>query len=459
MSGELQRTGKTVFRGKAAVGGVKHKRRASHAAKLRGRKLVFEPLEDRRLLAGDLGVRFQFTDVSGNLIPSLQVGTEFLVKVFVQDTRSDRPRTGVLQAYFDVEFDGSLVAIPAADTTALPPRVIDGGRIRTGEYDDFASGTILSTGLIDEVGGVDEDGVSPIPTSRETLLFELHENKPWRAVKPGTLTFTAKAANDQFHWVEFFNDGMIVPATEINAANYQGAIQIVGDGVGIAATDASKAEGNAGNTAFTFTVTRTGNVSGTATVDYAVTGSGASPADAADFGGTLPSGGMSFATGETTKTITVQVRGDTNFEPDEGFTVTLSNATGVVLATPTAAGTIRNDDPALAIAAADAAKSEGNTGSTAFTFTVTRTGLTTGPTTVNYSVAGTGANPADAADFGGTLPSGVVSFAAGETSKTITVNVSGDMTVELDEGFSVTLSNASGGAQITTATAVRNDPD
>ena len=40
---------------------------------------------------------------------------------------------------------------------------------------------------------------------------------------------------------------------------------------------------------------------------------------------------------------------------------------------------------------------------------------------------------------------GTVSFAAGETAKTITVSVSGDTTAEPDEGFSVTLSNASGG--------------
>ena len=99
------------------------------------------------------------------------------------------------------------------------------------------------------------------------------------------------------------------------------------------------------------------------------------------------------------------------------------------------------------IAAADAVKAEGNAGSTPFTFTVTRTGLTTGTTTVNYAVAGTGANPANAADFGGTLPSGQVSFAAGETSKTIIVNVVDDAAIEPNEGFSVTLSNASGGAR------------
>ena len=107
--------------------------------------------------------------------------------------------------------------------------------------------------------------------------------------------------------------------------------------------------------------------------------------------------------------------------------MTLSNPSGSVqITSPTASGTILNDDIALAIAATDAVKPEGNTGNTAFTLTVTRTGLTTGTTTVNYAVTGTGPNPANAADFGGTLPSGMVSFAAGETSKTITVNVSGD---------------------------------
>jgi hypothetical protein len=75
--------------------------------------------------------------------------------------------------------------------------------------------------------------------------------------------------------------------------------------------------------------------------------------------------------------------------------------------------------PSLAIAAADAVKFEGNSGLTPFTFTVTRSGPTTGATSVNWAVTGSGANPANAADFGGTLPSGTLSFAAGETSKTI----------------------------------------
>ena len=107
----------------------------------------------------------------------------------------------------------------------------------------------------------------------------------------------------------------------------------------------------------------------------------------------------------------------------------------------------------LAISSTNATQTEGNSGNKAFTFTVTRSGLTTGTNSVNWVVTGTGSNPASAADFGGTLPSGIVTFAAKETSKVISVNVSGDTSVEPDESFTVTLSNPTNGATITTVTA------
>jgi Ca2+-binding RTX toxin-like protein len=77
-------------------------------------------------------------------------------------------------------------------------------------------------------------------------------------------------------------------------------------------------------------------------------------------------------------------------------------------------------------------------------------------------VSGDGANPATASDFaGGVLPTGTVTFAAGETSKTVTVLVAGDTTVEPNEGFKVTLSDPTGGASIAgavgTATLLNDD--
>src|SRR5439155_13449096 len=113
------------------------------------------------------------------------------------------------------------------------------------------------------------------------------------------------------------------------------------------------------------------------------------------------SGMVSFAAGETTKIITVNVSGDTAAESDEGFTVTLSNATGTLLGTTTASGTILNDDLSLSIAGSSASQAEGDSGSTAFTFTVTRTGTASGSASVNFAVTGSGSSVADAADFGG----------------------------------------------------------
>jgi hypothetical protein len=166
---------------------------------------------------------------------------------------------------------------------------------------------------------------------------------------------------------------------------------------------------------------------------------------------------VSFAPGETSKTITVNVQGDTTIEPNETFRVTLSDPTnGATIATTIAQGTIQNNDfTDLAIAATNANRPEGNSGSTPFTFTVTRLGNATGTNDVNWAVSGTGTtNSANGDDFvGGVFPSGVVSFALGETSKVITVNVQGDIAFEPVETFAITLSNPTNGATITTATA------
>jgi len=219
----------------------------------------------------------------------------------------------------------------------------------------------------------------------------------------------------------------------------------------IAADQASKAEGNSSPNAFNFSITRSGYVGGTSSVNYAVTSAAANGADFV--GGVLPSGSVSFAPGETVKTIAINVAGDTSVESDELFTVTMSGAVGAVINTAAASSTILNDDippPVISVNANQALLSEGNVGGTAFTFMVTRTGATSGTSSVNYAVT---SSAAVGSDFvGGVLPSGTVNFAQGEAVKTITVNVSGDTEVELDELFTVTLSSPSN-ATLGTATS------
>jgi Ca2+-binding RTX toxin-like protein len=127
---------------------------------------------------------------------------------------------------------------------------------------------------------------------------------------------------------------------------YEGTEIVAPVSLSVEAADAVRAEGNSGTTAFTFTVTRSGDTTGASSANWAVTGNGSRPANASDFsGGVLPSGTVSFAAGETSKTIAVNVAGDTTYEPDEEFTVTLSDpSTGAVIGTASASGIIRNDD-------------------------------------------------------------------------------------------------------------------
>jgi Metallo-peptidase family M12/Calx-beta domain/Reprolysin family propeptide/Domain of unknown function (DUF4214) len=100
------------------------------------------------------------------------------------------------------------------------------------------------------------------------------------------------------------------------------------------------------------TVTRTGDISGTATVDYATSdtaGTQTCPttngqaSSRCDYITTL--GTLTFAVGETSKTILVPIVDDVHIEGSESFTMTLSNvAPGATLGTPTATLTITESE-------------------------------------------------------------------------------------------------------------------
>ena len=119
-----------------------------------------------------------------------------------------------------------------------------------------------------------------------------------------------------------------------------------------------------------------------------------------------------------------------------------------------AAGSLAATSSAYSIAAVDAARGEGDGGTTAFAFTVTRLGATSGFGTMPWQVTGGGADGAIATDFVGfTMPAGTLAFLPGETTKTLTVEVLGDGLVEGDETFAVTLANAPGEVIAVTSTA------
>ena len=105
---------------------------------------------------------------------------------------------------------------------------------------------------------------------------------------------------------------------------------------------------------------------------------------------------LTFGPTIPTKQVTVLVNGDTTVEPNEAFTVHLSNASGATISDADGTGTITNDDAAPSFSIDDVTHDEGNAGTTSYTFTVTKTGSTALSSSVDYeTVNGTAVAPGD----------------------------------------------------------------
>ena len=180
----------------------------------------------------------------------------------------------------------------------------------------------------------------------------------------------------------------------------------------------------------TFTVELDGTGREPVVVEYTVGGS-VSPAD---YSYTAPDRTLTIDAGATTGTITIETRRDHVLDQDETLTVTLSAPTTqaglVVLGTATAETTIKDPSPVTASLTA-APVSEG----AAATFTVTLSLPVAEPVTVAYATAdGTATAGSDY-----TAADATMTFAAGQTSATISVPTTDDSLAEENETFTVTL--------------------
>ena len=332
----------------------------------------------------------------------------------------------------------------------------------------------------------------------------------------------------------------------------------------LSVANASVAEGDSGTASLTFTVTLSPAADDAVTVAWATskeTGDTATPGTDYKAG----SGTLSFAAGETSKTVTVSVTGDQVDESNETLTLTLSSATGGAdIGDATATGTITDDDTrgivlskssvtvteasgagntaeykvklasqptgtvtvavssgtttaatvnktslsfttttwntdqtvtvtgvddsidntpdrtatvghrasggdygsvsrnltvtvtddegTASLSVANASVAEGDSGTASLTFTVTLSPAADDAVTVDWATSKeTGDTAVPGTDY--KAGSGTLSFAAGETSKTVTVSVTGDQVDESNETLTLTLSSATGGADIGDATA------
>ena len=204
--------------------------------------------------------------------------------------------------------------------------------------------------------------------------------------------------------------------------------------------DVSMAEGISGTTAYTFTVTLSGNPTSNVTVTLNTANGTINPATTAD-NDYLPINNqvLTFVpNGPLTKTVTVFVTGDTRFERNETFIANLSSPTGATLTDSQGLGTIQNDDaaPSLTFGASNSVQ-EGNVTAddrkVPFTITLSAVSGVNVTGTIN-TTSGTATEGTDFASADGvafTIP-------AGQTQATILVSVIEDTVVEADEQFSIT---------------------
>jgi hypothetical protein len=212
---------------------------------------------------------------------------------------------------------------------------------------------------------------------------------------------------------------------------------------GLSINDVSVNEGDSGTTDATFTVSLSVASGQTVTVNARTgLGTAASVLDYQVINGQL----LTFAPGETSKTVTVKIVGDLIDEPSENFLVVLTSPTNATITDSQGVATILDNDPPPAISINDVSIAEGSSGTTNFVFTVSLSAPSSFAVTVNFATAdATAQTPFDYQSVTGSLTFNPGTFAPGETQKTITIPVAGDTANEPDETFTINLTNAQNG--------------
>ncbi len=314
-------------------------------------------------------------------------------------------------------------------------------------------------------------------------------------VAAGTATITVTVSDGTEVDTETFDVTVSQPTLSI--------APVAGNGVTVSSSDAQRGEidEDAASGAVTLEVTLSESSTEAVTVAYAtadfsstdtvVSSNSIDPATAgADY--TAASGTLTFAAGDTRKTITVFISDDVNRERDELFKVGLSSATGgASIASSGSEATILIDDddprpkatitasvPGLTSTGAPGGTfttpegflsvAEGDSGNTDITFTVTLEGADYLNTSFSVSSTdGSATGNEDYRDVGSrSLPSVVVTIAPGQTTGTLTLSVVGDENYEPDETVFLqfvhsqfgTITNSAEGIFLVEVTITNDDP-
>ena len=301
-----------------------------------------------------------------------------------------------------------------------------------------AAGTITVT--VNRTGGTDGQVTVDYTTSSGTAIegtdfTDATGMLTWLDGDAAPKTFNVPITNDPiFEGNETFNVTLSNPTGNASLGTSAAIVTILDDDLQptISISDGGAVE-NSGPAQFL--VTLSNPTTQTVTVTFAT--GGGTALSGTDF--TPNSGTVTFNPLDVSETINVALLDDPLDEPNENFTVTLSNPANGSILDGTADGTILDDDGQPALSIDSVSLPEGNIGTTSFTFTVTLAPSSGQTVTVNYTTQDGSATVAGT-DYA--TNSGTLTFNPGDTSETITVLVNGDTTIEPVETFTVVLSGA-----------------
>ena len=192
-------------------------------------------------------------------------------------------------------------------------------------------GTTSSNSITFTFSGTDDVEVASFECSLDTATFSVCTNpQSFGSLSDGSHAFEVRAKDAAGN-------------TDLSPASWSWTVTITPQDPTISIGDVTLDEGNSGTTNFVFTVTRSGDTAGTSSVSF-VTADDTATADG-DY--ISLSGIVSFGNGVTQQTVTVTVNGDTIVEPDETFTVNLSNPFDATISDGQGLGTITNDDTSV----------------------------------------------------------------------------------------------------------------
>lgn len=202
--------------------------------------------------------------------------------------------------------------------------------------------------------------------------------------------------------------------------------------------DVSQVEGNSGTTLMTLKVTQSARSLVSTSVGYATSDDAGEAVASVDY--TAKTGRVTIPAGSLEATFTVDLAGETIFEDDETFTVTLSEPVNAQLGDAVGTATITNDDALPKLTIGDDDVVEGNSGTTKLSFPLALSNPSENPITVTA----TSANGTATAGSDYTAVARSVEIPALATAGLVEVTVAGENVFEGDETLTVTLSSPSG---------------